>query len=30
MAGPEKLGNVKLSLQPERLGVDMREDFPTD
>lgn len=29
-SGLEKLWNVKLSLQPGRLGVDLREDFPTN
>lgn len=28
--GPEKLWNVKLSLQPGELRVDRREDFPTN
>ena len=27
--GPEKLWNVRLSLQPGGLGADVREDFPT-
>lgn len=28
LAGPEKLWNVELSVQPGGLGVDTREDFP--